>query len=260
MPSAPSASSSNAGTPRLPPTATLRPESVRMWPVSAVVVDLPLVPVMPAKRAAFCARTSSSLSPMVGTPAALARAAAGCGFGKVCGMPGDSTSAFAPARSAARLTRSNPARAAAVRRSRASSQATTLAPPFFSAVAAARPDRAKPSTAIVWLRNWLTSIIASPQLEGGQARDREDRGDDPEADDDRRFLPALLLEMVMERRHAEDAPAGKLKAHDLHDHRNGLEHEEAADDHQNELVLGDHGDDAKSGADRQRAGVAHEDH
>ncbi len=37
--------------PRLPPTATLRPAAFRIWPSKVVTVDLPLVPVMPTKRA-----------------------------------------------------------------------------------------------------------------------------------------------------------------------------------------------------------------
>ena len=41
----------SAARPRLPPTATGTPARSNMWPSSAVVVDLPLVPVMPAKRA-----------------------------------------------------------------------------------------------------------------------------------------------------------------------------------------------------------------
>ena len=63
-------------------------------------------------------------------------------------------------------------------------------------------------------------------------------GDDPEADDDGGLRPALLLEMVMQRRHAEDALAGELEGRDLHDHRHRLEHEQAADDGQHDLVLG----------------------
>ena len=39
-----------------------------------------------------------------------------------------------------------------------------------------------------------------------------------------------------------------------------LEHEQAADDGEHDLVLGDHRHRAQRAADRQRAGVAHEDH
>ena len=57
----------------------------------AVVVDLPLVPVIPTT---LCfgrvarARANSSMSPISGTPASWARAAIGCRFR---GTPGDTT-------------------------------------------------------------------------------------------------------------------------------------------------------------------------
>src|SRR5271154_6040263 len=164
-------------------------------------------------------RTRSSMSPMTGTAAARAAATTGCGFGWVWGIPGDSTSA-------AILDQSKPAGsstgmrwlAAMARPKAASSQACTRAPPALSAAAAARPERASPSTATSRPRYAPTSIIPSPQLERGEAGDREDRGDDPEADDDGRLLPALLLEVMVERRHAEDALARELEARDLHDH------------------------------------------
>ena len=42
-----------------------------------------------------------------------------------------------------------------------------------------------------------------------------------------------------------------LKLADLDDDRHGLEHEEAADDGEHELVLGDDADGAERGADRE---------
>ena len=39
-----------------------------------------------------------------------------------------------------------------------------------------------------------------------------------------------------------------------------LQHEQAADDGEHDLVLGRHRDGAERAAERQRAGVAHEDH
>src|SRR5216684_4054153 len=41
MPSPPSGASDSAGVPRLPPISTRRRAAARMWPISAVVVDLP---------------------------------------------------------------------------------------------------------------------------------------------------------------------------------------------------------------------------
>src|SRR6185437_9157494 len=141
-----------------------------------------------------------------------------------------------------------------------SSQAMTRAPPAARARAAARPDRARPRTPTRDPLKEGTGIIASPQLQGGEPGKGQDRGDDPEADDDGRLLPALLLEMMVQRRHAEDAPAGQLEARHLDDDRHRLEDEEPADDGEHDLVLGDDADRADGAADREGAGVAHEDH
>src|SRR4030081_1061578 len=51
----------------LPPTVTLKPDAASIRPVSAVVVDLPLVPVMAITRP-FSHREASSISAMTGTP------------------------------------------------------------------------------------------------------------------------------------------------------------------------------------------------
>src|SRR5579863_234618 len=189
---------------------------------------------------------------MMSMPALRARAAILCGVGKVEGMPGESTSALTPLRSAfAKSAIVTPRAAAASRFAGISSQASTRAPPRFSASAAARPERAKPRTAMLSLRKRVTSIIArSPQLQRREAGDREDRGDDPEADDDGRLLPALALEMVMQRRHAEHALAGELEARHLDDHGNGFEDEQAADDGEHKLVLRNDGHGTERRADR----------
>src|SRR6185312_15897414 len=101
-----------------------------------------------------------------------------------------------------------------------SSQAITAAPPAASACAAASPDRPRPRTPTGRSLKAVTgTIAASPQLQGGEPGERQDRGDDPEADDDGRLLPALLLEMMMEGGHAEDPAAGQLEARDLDDDR-----------------------------------------
>ena len=55
-------------------------------------------------------------------------------------------------------------------------------------------------------------------------------GEDPEADDHGGLGPAGQLEVVVDRRHAEDPPAGQPEAAHLDDHRQRLEHEQAADD------------------------------
>ena len=85
--------------PMFPPMCAFRPAWFSTQPIRAVVVDLPLVPVMattlgrsPSGKTAT-ARANSSMSPMTGTPAALALSTVQCGFGWVRGTPGDSTSA-----------------------------------------------------------------------------------------------------------------------------------------------------------------------
>src|SRR6185437_10767613 len=117
MPCGPSGARSSAPRPILPPTSQVAPAVSRMWPISAVVVDLPLVPVTATKRLFGCARASSSYD---------------------------------------------------------------------------EPSRTE------------RSIIRSPQLQGGEAHHREDGGNDPEAEDDGRLGPTLLLEVMVQRRHAED--------------------------------------------------------
>ena len=66
-------------------------------PISAVVVDLPLVPVMATNGASGAwlrrSRQNSSMSPMTSTPAARASPTVQCGAGWVSGTPGASTSA-----------------------------------------------------------------------------------------------------------------------------------------------------------------------
>ncbi len=73
--------------PRLPPQKLGRPDAAHSAPVSAVVVDLPLVPVMASTLAPGCRqRNASSISAMTSTPAARAAVISG----KV-GTPGDIT-------------------------------------------------------------------------------------------------------------------------------------------------------------------------
>ena len=87
-----------------------------------------------------------------------------------------------------------------------------------------------------------------PQLQRGQSNQGKNHGNDPETHDDGRLRPALLLEMVVERRHSEDALACQLEGQHLHNHRNGLKHEQAADDGENDLMLDGDGDGAERAA------------
>src|SRR5205814_843926 len=182
-----------------------------MCPISAVVVDLPLVPVRPTKRASGWARASSSTSQMIGLPAARAAVATGCGSGKWLGMPGLITSAVTFDQSMLDgSVRRTPTAAAAARGISLSSQAVQSMPAANRARTVARPERASPSTTKDEPLRTARSIIRSPQLQRGEADHRQDGGNDPEAEDDGGLGPALLLEVMVQRRHAKDAPAGHL--------------------------------------------------
>src|SRR5665213_1985093 len=101
------------------------------------------------------------------------------------------------------------------------------------------PLAPRPKTATFWPRKVVTGIMPpSPQLQGGEANQREQHSDDPEANDDLRLGPPQRLEVVVDGRHLEDALAGELEGADLDDDRDGLEHEEAADDGEHDLLLG----------------------
>ena len=64
----------------------------------------------------------------------------------------------------------------------------------------------------------------------------------------------------MKRRHPEDrCPPVALKYATWITTEQRLEHEHAADDHQQQLLLDENGDRAERGAERQRPDVAHED-
>ena len=65
--------------------------------------------------------------------------------------------------------------------------------------------------------------------------------------------------MVVDRRHPEDALAGALVDEHLDDHAHRLDHEQAADDAEHDLVLGRDRDRAQRAAEREAAGIAHED-
>ena len=210
MPCGPAASRSSAPRPILPPTSHDAPAASRIWPISAVVVDLPLVPVMPTKRApaapgpAARRRRSSARRRRAPLPPP---DAAGKGFGNAGAdhQRGDaSTSRWPRDRRASRRSAPRPARAPPRCRPRRHSRRP---PPSGRAPS---PGRSAPAPARRATNPARTarSIIGSPQLQGGEAGHRQDGGDDPEADDDGRLGPALLLEVMVQRRHAEDALAG----------------------------------------------------
>ncbi len=123
-----------------------------MWAVSAVVVDLPLVPVMAITGAgghrAARSRKKISISPMISTPACLADPTVQCGSGCVRGTPGAKTRDENFVQSAdVKSTTGTPAFSAAARPAAWSSQAATSAPPASSARTDAMPEAPSPNTA-----------------------------------------------------------------------------------------------------------------
>jgi hypothetical protein len=67
------------------------------------------------------------------------------------------------------------------------------------------PQAACKGVASGWAGQW--GRLRSSQFQGGQAHQAQQHGDDPEAHDHLRFLPAALFEVVVQRRHLEQAPA-----------------------------------------------------
>src|SRR5271170_2887261 len=201
------------------------------------------------------------MSPITSTLAFCASMTTQCGAGWVSGTPGASTSAeillqLALRRSAVGM----PAALAFATLAASSSKATTSAPPASSALALASPELPSPNTATFLPAKVVTGITTRlPQFQGRQPRQREHDRDDPETNNDLRLGPAELLEMMMDRRHLEHAFTGELVRHHLHDDRHRFEHEQAADDGKHDLMLGGDGDRADHAAERQRAGIAHED-
>src|SRR5918993_681226 len=86
-----------------------------------------------------------------------------------------------------------------------------------------------------------------------------DRRDDPEAQDDLRLRPRHELEMVVDRRHEEDALAERLEGEDLDQHAQRLDDEDAADEDQQDLGLRHHRESGDRAPESERSGVAHED-
>src|SRR5215213_4802593 len=231
--------------------------------ISAVVVDLPLVPVMATNGASGAwrrrSRQNSSMSPITSQPAWRAISTDQCGAGCVSGAPGVKISAEKFDQDTVRRSAVvKPACAALATLSAESSAAITSAPPAFSAWQLARPEPPRPNTATVLPAKEVTGIMMpprsfrgvrstnpesrdsgfdagasprndggeianpSPQLQRGEAGERQHHRDDPEPDHDLRLGPALLLEMMMQRRHPEHAFAGQLERGHLHDHGDGF--------------------------------------
>src|SRR5512138_1626050 len=163
------------------------------------------------------------MSPITSQPASRAIDTDQCGAGCVSGAPGVRTSAAKFAQDTVRRSAvMKPACAAFATLSALSSAAMTSAPPAFSAWQLASPEPPRPNTATVFPAKEVTGIMnRSTQFQRGETGERKHHRDDPEADHDLRFGPALLLEMMVQRRHPEHAFAGQLERGHLHDHGDG---------------------------------------
>src|ERR1051326_378573 len=109
----------------------------------------------------------------------------------------------------------------------------TRAPRRCSSSAAATPLRAAPTTTT---RRPATENVlfamSSPQLQRGETEQGKDHRHDQEPGDDLGLAPPDQLEVVVERRHLEDALAGELERGHLNDDRQSLENPDAAHDRQ----------------------------
>ena len=189
------------------------------------------------------------MSPRISTPAARAAATAGCGSGKLCGMPGDSTNAATARQSICAGAHKVTSPATAVRVLALSSQASTSAPPASSAAAAARPERARPSTATLRPSKPGTRIIAayrnfnvaSPAIARMAAMIQKRM---TMVGSDQPFCSKWWCSGAMRKTRR----AGQFEARHLDDDRHRLQHEQPADDGQHQLVLGDDADRAERAA------------
>src|SRR5690606_10643977 len=274
---------SRIGVPTLPALQDRRP-AARSTAVSiCTVVVLPLVPVMVSQGAAPTARRrhASSTSPQMSMPWPAASASSGWS-GR---QPGEVTTRSIGSRGIP-PTCSGPTRTSTPRMSRmrirsisaelpagsAPSTRITLAPRSTRASAAAKPLTPPPVTRMrrplgskgsAW-SGWtsvrpagLPTTDDPLRVEQSQPEGDEESGQDPEADDDRHLCPAQELEVVLERRHPEDAFAGGLEGGDLDDHRERDHDEETAEDDDEQLGAGRDGQAGHRTTERQRAGVTH---
>src|SRR5687768_13570862 len=235
----------------LPPTSTCRPSASSIRPMTVVVVDFPFVPVTAITRP-LSQRDASSISPIVSTR----RAAASWKAGWRSDTPGLTTirsasprvcSSCPPSSSVTPCARSGSAASHVARRS----VSVTRAPRRTSSSAAATPLRAAPTTTTRLPATEKGDATTSPQLQRGQAEQREQNRDDDEARDHLGLAPPDQLAVVVERSHAEHAAPGHLEPADLDDDRQRLEHPDAADYHEQQFLLDQHGHRADRAAEPQ---------
>src|SRR5688500_4566647 len=100
------------------------------------------------------------------------------------------------------------------------SVSVTTAPRLASSLAAATPLRAAPTTTTRRFRTEKSlSPTPSPQFQRRQAEERENHRQDQKSGDHFRLAPSDQLEVVVDRRHLEDALTRQLEGGDLDNHR-----------------------------------------
>src|SRR5690554_5065118 len=232
-----------------------------MAPTRVVTVLLALEPVI-ATIGASASRANSSMSPTTLTPASMAALIAGVAKA----IPGLTISS--PALLSSSASSSPRCRSAMGAKRLSLSRPGGLARVSQTANGISRPARYRatdrpvaPSPTMIRCLSVVISdtLFSSTQLERGQTDQHQYHGDDPETYDDPRLGPALQFEMVMNGRHAEHPAAGQLERGHLNDHRQGLDHENAAHDEQHYFLTDDYRDHAQRRPQSQRPHIAHED-
>src|SRR6516225_4984692 len=99
------------------------------------------------------------------------------------------------------------------------------------------------------IRGGITTPL--PQLQSGERKKGKDQRRDPEASDDFGLFPPLQLEVVVNGRHAEDSLTPRLKRYDLNDDGERFQHENAANERQQQLLLDDDSDTGYGATQRQ---------
>src|SRR5208283_5345933 len=238
------------GVPILPPTSVENFPAATISPASEVVVVLPLAPVMamigPGRNCA-----ASSISPMITTGSPRLRACVSCGAST--GTPGLTTikscprkvrspwppvSTVMPCSSRSRISSRSSA-------SGLESDTVTRAPRDFRKSAEATPDLPRPTTSTRLLfrsikffsprrhgdtekkqtRCWSppclrASVVHSlSQFQRGQRKQRKYQRCNPEAHNHFRFRPAQQFEVMVNRRHLENAFLAQLVGTNLQNHR-----------------------------------------
>src|SRR5881296_448207 len=265
---------STSGRPMFPAASARRPATRSRCATSAVVVVLPLVPVIAIKRVPVPAKAwkPRSISERIGTRASRAAASGGASGG----TPGETITAAA-SRICARSWR--PTSSATPRSVRSVSSASppygwsdaslayTRTPSRASSRVAATPLFPSPMTA--------TTPPPAPATPRGsshlQRRERDRRAHHPqdvEPHHDLRLRPTQFLEVVVQRRHAKHPvgvgvllavpPLAPAVHPHLQQHRHRFGDEHAARDEQQKLRLEHDGHAAERPPDGERPGVPHE--